>query len=155
MSMTICSSCGCYVIDQSHCPCESSDKPAKGAGAARALLISSLMGVGLTACDILSPKAIYGVPVYEDLDEDGFQLNEDCDDNDPLTFPGAAELEPDNTLCMADADEDGYGASTPAEGTMGVEPGTDCDDTDPDIHPDATELPGDGVDQNCNGNDED
>ena len=42
----------------------------------------------------------------------------------------------------ADHDEDGY--------TDGV----DCNDDDPNIHPDATETPGDGVDSNCNNDDD-
>jgi hypothetical protein len=42
-----------------------------------------------------------------------------------------------------DADGDGY---TVADG--------DCDDTNADIHPGATETPGDGVDSNCDGNDD-
>jgi hypothetical protein len=48
------------------------------------------------------------------------------------TFPGAAENESDSA-CMTDADGDGYGSSSPAEG---VTPGRDCDDAeaDPCIH---------------------
>jgi hypothetical protein len=42
-----------------------------------------------------------------------------------------------------DSDGDGF---TPDDG--------DCDDDNPDIHPDATETPGDGVDSNCDGEDD-
>ena len=44
---------------------------------------------------------------------------------------------------QTDADDDGYFAEN-----------DDCDDTDPDIHPDAEETPGDGVDSNCNDDDD-
>ncbi len=42
-----------------------------------------------------------------------------------------------------DNDDDGY---SPSEG--------DCDDDDPDRHPEATEIAGDGVDSDCDGEDD-
>lgn len=59
----------------------------------------------------------------------------------PDSGPQAEYGVPD-TSANADADEDGW---TPAEG--------DCDDSDASIHPEATETPDDGVDSNCNEDD--
>ncbi|MEZ4384650.1 MAG: hypothetical protein R3A79_25195 [Nannocystaceae bacterium] len=61
---------------------------------------------------------------------------DDCDDGDPNTYKGAAELE-DPEACMTDADDDGWGEPNPAPG---VTPGTDCDDSNPYAFPGAAEL---------------
>ncbi len=46
-----------------------------------------------------------------------------------------------------DADDDGY--------TRGDDSaGGDCDDSDPNVHPGAEETAGDGVDSNCDGEDD-
>src|SRR5690606_1988751 len=54
----------------------------------------------------------------------------DCDDTNPFTFPGAAELD-DPLACMQDADEDGWGDDFPdEEPPPGVIRGRDCNDSD-------------------------
>ena len=45
-----------------------------------------------------------------------------------------------------DGDGDGYYAESSG--------GADCDDGDANVHPGATETPGDGVDSNCDGDDD-
>ncbi len=45
--------------------------------------------------------------------------------------------------CGTDADGDGF-----------YDNALDCDDDDPDVHPDATETPADGIDSNCDGDDD-
>ncbi|MEZ4321275.1 MAG: MopE-related protein [Myxococcota bacterium] len=47
-----------------------------------------------------------------------------------------------------------YGAPATDDDGDGYYLGDDCDDSDADIHPDATETPGDGVDSNCDGEDD-
>ena len=49
---------------------------------------------------------------YDDSDCDGSLFEDDCDDTDPQAYPGAAENE-SSTLCMRDADNDGFGDLTP------------------------------------------
>jgi hypothetical protein len=79
-----------------------------------------------------------------DLDDDGFETPEDCNDDDPDINPDADELcdEIDNDCDEAvdedfDEDEDGFTTC-----------GGDCDDTDGDINPDGDEVCN-AVDDDC------
>lgn len=58
--------------------------------------------------------------------------DDDCDDSDGKTFPGAAPND-DPAACMKDADDDDWGDGDPSVG--GVMPGTDCDDNGADTFP--------------------
>ncbi|HMV69119.1 MAG TPA: MopE-related protein, partial [Myxococcota bacterium] len=95
----------------------------------------------------------------------------DCDDGDPAVHPGVPERAGDGVdqdcdgaeVCLRDADDDGFldgaGATVtstdpdcddPGEALTGAPTG-DCDDARADVRPGAAEVAGDGVDQNCNG----
>jgi hypothetical protein len=95
----------------------------------------------------------------------------DCDDSDPLTYPGADEycdghdddcdgaVDEDDALdtsrFFADADGDGYGDPTSSTLACSQPSGhlaenTDCDDNDAAINPGATERC-DGADNDCDG----
>jgi hypothetical protein len=69
-------------------------------------------------------------PVPGSVDND-----DDCDDGNEHTYPGAAELE-DPRACMRDEDDDGWGDTDPPPG---VEPGTDCIDDNANVFPGAAE----------------
>ena len=82
----------------------------------------------------------------------GYSLNNtDCDDNDILIWR--------SDLLYIDADGDGYDAGSSSICWGSVVPygysqttlGADCNDNNPDIHPNAIEIPGNGLDDNCNG----
>jgi hypothetical protein len=112
----------------------------------------------------LVPGNINVVNCYQDLDDDGYgagpdslfcsfcpsgwsYFDTDCDDAEPLSYPGNAEVCSDgiDNNCdgeideLIDADDDGY--------TCDV----DCDDTEPDVYPGAPEIEGNQIDDNCNG----
>ncbi len=107
---------------------------------------------------------------------EGFVANdEDCDDTDPATNPGAdevcggadedcdGEVDEDDAVdaetWFPDSDRDGYGDNSVREGTRActappnhVTDNTDCDDTNPEANPGATEVcdPLD-IDEDCDG----
>ena len=105
----------------------------------------------------------------DDLDEDGFEIDEDCDDENADIYPGAYENcdgvdencdgqgdagSPDALTLFADADADGYGDIFTTD--LGCEPtkewvsdNTDCDDTRADVNPGVEEVCGNRTDDNC------
>lgn len=78
----------------------------------------------------------------------GVDAASDCDDADPTR----------QRLLHEDKDGDGYGVNpgcvAAGSGIVPFSDREDCDDTDPDRHPGQTERCFDGVDSNCDGNDD-
>jgi len=108
-----------------------------------------------------------GTSTPADLDEDGWEEDEDCDDQDASVNPGALEecngVDDDcngviddgvGDLWFVDADGDSYGRALigqSCDAPDGAAPiAGDCDDDDPDIHPWGTTLV-DGQDSDCDG----
>ena len=105
--------------------------------------------------------------VITDLDGDGYDQEEDCDDSDATVNPSAEELcdgldnncdgqidEGVLTEYYLDNDADGYG--DPGTITESCEPpegyvpfGSDCDDNNNTVHPSASEIC-DELDNDCN-----
>ena len=84
------------------------------------------------------PGMCTGVPEGE-MPPDGTVPNaDDCVDDNPDIYEGAAEQEPD--LCTLDADDDGYGDDKVEDTFPGAENGTDCLDSDANAFPGAAEL---------------
>ncbi len=113
------------------------------------------------------PGGVIPGGLCKDEDEDGYSVGidcpaegppQDCDDTDPSTYPGAAEIcgdgldqncneTPDDCCDGVDCcDEDGDG--WPSGPDCRVE---DCNDMDPNISPGTREICADGIDQDCDG----
>ena len=106
-----------------------------------------------------------GIPLEDerDWDHDGWMpCNDDCDDLDPLVNPGQPEScyngkdddcdglidQYDPDCACIDLDGDGFGDPASSECTF---PQWDCDDSDPQVFPGHTEVPGNGKDDDCDG----
>jgi hypothetical protein len=99
--------------------------------------------------------ATVSIAITVDEDQDGHVASpwgDDCDDNDPLTYPGATETPYDGIdqdcsgADLTDMDADGFASEL-------VTGGTDCDDTQASINPAAIDIPYDFIDQDCSGSD--
>ena len=81
-----------------------------------------------------------------DRDSDGYSIDIDCDDMNPLVYPGQTEL-PYNSL-DDDCDTATLDNDLDQDGFLLAE---DCDDTNPNINPSISEIPNNSVDENCDG----
>ena len=75
-------------------------------------------------------------------------------DKDSTSTEDSATSE-DSGVVAEPSMEDLYGVPwTDNDGDGWAAEDGDCDDSNPDIHPEAREIAGDGVDSNCNGEDD-
>ena len=120
------------------------------------MTVSLLVGLSLLACTGAETTATGDdtgttVPDLPDRDDDGVPDVDDCDPDDPWTYPGANEIPYDgiDNDCAGDGDltdVDGDGVDG-----IGVEGGTDCNDNNPTVYPGADEVCYNGIDENCDG----
>ena len=132
MSLIVCTHCqSAYLEKEIRCPHCTSPRGSS------ALPVTLLLGLGLSACEEIKPDPdvtpLYGVEMV-DNDGDGYEFGYDCDDDDALTYPGAAPLDSEED-CMTDVDGDDYGDANPIN--EDVVAGSDCDDSDPAVNPGA------------------
>jgi len=124
------------------------------------------------------PNAAFACQEYADPANTNTGLlltnSNDCDDTNAQVNPNAGELcdgfdnncdgnIDDVGLWFEDLDNDGFGVDglqvsgacdLPANSQLAASAG-DCDDSNPDISPSAEEVPYDGIDDNCNGGQDD
>ncbi len=87
-----------------------------------------------------------------DQPEDTATNPDDCNDDDPETYPGAEET------CGDGVDQDCSGldlgcGNEDGDGDGYTELGGDCDDTNATVYPGADEIPYNTIDENCDGAD--
>jgi len=122
------------------------------------------------ACGLVEGLRYEPSPVEDDFNETHGGVDEeaweDLTDHTPghVDDDGEPIEDQESHTWYPDLDGDGYagqattrvGTERPADHILLIESqGWDCDDDDHDVHPDATEVCGNGIDEDCDGADED
>jgi hypothetical protein len=128
-----CSKCGEHHYRNTACTIERPSTVSMSSIALATLL-------GLTACGDEDKDTSTTDTAVTDTDT---SIDTDTDTNDTMDDTAVAVMYGVPDTGSWDNDGDGY---TPEDG--------DCDDNNPDVNPGAREVAGDGVDSNCNGEDD-
>jgi hypothetical protein len=122
--------------------------PSAPARALRGALLPAIFGLGASGCFFVGKDEL---AARLDLDGDGLDVDDDCDDRDPAVG-GPAQW-------FADNDGDGFGIGDPEEGcdkpARAADNADDCDDDNGAVYPGAPDAFYDGVDADCGGEDAD
>lgn len=105
-------------------------------------------------CDGQTDEGDVCVTPEDDADGDGYtESQDDCNDANPATYPGATELCEDlsDNDCDGDVDEGCEEGGGIDEDGDSFGPPLDCNDADPAVNPLADEVAGNGIDDNCDG----
>ncbi|MCO4745304.1 MAG: hypothetical protein KC912_10995 [Proteobacteria bacterium] len=105
------------------------------------------MALTLVGCPYMSSDQYES---YRDNDQDGWGVDDDCDDTNPNVYPYAPDFRGDG--CDADCGDEGNG-EVDSDGDDWPDDG-DCDADDPTVYPCAPEASEtDGIDSDCDGYD--
>ncbi|MDY0005020.1 MAG: putative metal-binding motif-containing protein, partial [Polyangia bacterium] len=106
-------------------------------------------GINNNGSDAVVTPDVFVSDPFTDDDGDGYsEVQGDCDDNNPLVHPFAAEICGDGIDNDCNGYVDGYEPDKDGDG-FGPCQG-DCVDDNPAVSPIAEEVP-DGIDNNCDG----
>jgi len=105
--------------------------------------------LALGGCTYVTEAEYDAQLLQRDEDRDGVTVGEgDCDDTDPLVFPGQTEKPYDgiDNDCLGNGDL----ADVDGDGSVAIEAGgDDCDDEDAEVAPGRDDPPYDGIDSDC------
>ncbi len=109
LNLVTCSSCA-ELVASSACVCPHCSTQLRVCSTGSSTVVraagAALLGLSAAGC-FVAPQPEYGVPIaIEDVDGDGYDTLEDCDDNDETVYPDAPETPGDEIDSNCDGNDD-------------------------------------------------